>query len=171
MLGKRLSKKSGRLVSLKKLNNGLAIGLVVFLSVFGSLVSLSSANTYACEPDPAEPLKCFCESVDGQLSTEADAVRDICETNETDQADPNEGLLGENGIVKRVINLLTWLTGGLAVIYVIAGGFKFMTSGGNSDSVASARKMILYALVGIAVVILSNVIISFVIGLVNNANR
>jgi hypothetical protein len=95
---------------------------------------------------------------------------DICDTSDFERNDESQGLLGEEGIVKRVLDLMTWLTGLLAVIYVLIGGFKFITSGGDADSVASAKKMIIFALAGVVVVILSNVIISFVIGLVNSAN-
>jgi len=130
-----------------------------------------------CDPDPANPLKCFCEEVrtdidnavkSGKVSKEN---KDICQLNDIDQDRASkEGLLAENGIIKKVFNLLSWITGLLAAVYLIVGGAKIITSGGNSDKVTSGRKMIIYALVGIAVVISSNLIINFVIGLVNDAS-
>jgi hypothetical protein len=150
--------------------------IFVSMTLLATLLNVglvNSGDSFACTPDPSDPLKCFCEEVrggeDGAIVEEG-GDSDVCDISDNERNDDKKGLLGEEGIVKRVLNLMTWLTGLLAVIYVLIGGFKFITSGGDADSVASARKMILFALAGVAVVILSNVIISFVIGLVNVAS-
>lgn len=151
---------------------GLLLGLLTLLA--SPIFVGSTAFAADCVEDPAEPLKCFCEEVGGTLSSKDKdgSTNDVCENNETDVRNPEtEGLLGSNGIIKKVLNLITWLVGGLAVIYIIIGGLKIATGGGSGDSVKSGKNMIVYALVGIAVTILSNVIINFVLGIVNNANK
>jgi hypothetical protein len=47
---------------------------------------------------------------------------------------------------------------------IIIGGFKYVVSGGSDSAVASAKNTILYALVGIIVVAVSQLIIHLVLG-------
>lgn len=164
---------------LKTLFRVSRLAMIMVLVVGASLLGPNRASAAVdCDPDPAIPLKCFCEEArDNDIYKNADVAPDktgktICQLNDTD-TDPasDEGLLSKNGIVHKVFNLLSWLTGLLAAVYLIIGGAKIITSRGSSDSVASGRKMIIFALVGIVVVISSNLIINFVIGLVNNASK
>lgn len=151
-----------------------AVAAVMVFAVASVLAPLkvSAATATTCEPDPANPLKCFCEEVNRDIGGASQDSKKICKINDTENASGSQkGLLGENGIVKKVLNLLSWITGFLAAVYLIVGGFKIITSGGDSDSVASGRKMIIYAMVGVLVVISSNLIINLVIGAVNNAGK
>src|SRR5438876_5244694 len=51
--------------------------------------------------------------------------------------------------VIKVINILLYLAGILAVIFVIWGGYLYITSGGNEESAAKGRKALMYALIGL----------------------
>ena len=64
-------------------------------------------------------------------------------------------------ILKFVINILSVIVGFTAVIMVIVAGFKFMTSGGNSNSISSARSTLVYALIGLALVAIARIIVRF----------
>ena len=66
-----------------------------------------------------------------------------------------------NNIIHTVINLLSALVGIVAVIMIIVGGFRYITSGGNDTSVTSAKNTILYAIIGLVVVALAQVIVRF----------
>lgn len=66
-------------------------------------------------------------------------------------------------IVSQVINLLSLAVGVVAVIMIIVGGFKYITSGGDSGNVTGAKNTILYAVVGLIVVALAQVIVRFVV--------
>lgn len=66
-------------------------------------------------------------------------------------------------IVSQVINILSLGVGVVAVIMIILGGFRYITSGGDSGNVTSAKNTILYAVVGLVVVALAQVIVRFVI--------
>lgn len=72
-----------------------------------------------------------------------------------------------NNIVALIINILSWLVGVISVIMVIWGGFKYITSGGDSNKVTSAKNTILYALIGLVIVVLAQVIVIFVINQVS----
>ena len=67
-------------------------------------------------------------------------------------------------IINTVITLLSWIIGVIAVIMIIYGGFKFVTSAGDSGKVTSARSTIIYALIGLVIVALAQTIVKFVIG-------
>jgi hypothetical protein len=69
-----------------------------------------------------------------------------------------------NTIINTVINLLSWIIGVIAVIMIIYGGFKFVTSAGDSGKVTSARSTIIYALIGLVVVAFAQTIVKFVLG-------
>jgi hypothetical protein len=47
------------------------------------------------------------------------------------------------------------------VVMIIFGGITMITSAGNPEAVANARKRIIYSVVGVAVVALAWLIISF----------
>jgi len=63
-------------------------------------------------------------------------------------------------LMANVINLALLLAGGIAVILIIWGGYGYLTSFGNDEKAANAKKVITWALIGLAVIILSKVIIS-----------
>ena len=68
-----------------------------------------------------------------------------------------------------IINLLLGITGLIAVAFLIIGGFRYMTSAGNSEVAESAKSIIFNAIIGLAVVILSYIIVTVIINaLVSN---
>jgi hypothetical protein len=66
-------------------------------------------------------------------------------------------------LITTVINILSVLTGALAVIMIIIAGFRYVTSGGSDAGVAAAKKTLMYALIGLVVVSLAQVIVHFVL--------
>lgn len=71
-----------------------------------------------------------------------------------------------------VTNALQWAIGviGLvAAIFVVYGGITYSTSGGDPGKVQKAKQMILYALIGLAIVALSELIVSFVAGILTSS--
>ncbi|MGI9027281.1 MAG: pilin [Candidatus Saccharimonadales bacterium] len=80
---------------------------------------------------------------------------------EADSERPTKSL---NNLVAQIINVLSIIVGVVAVIMVIIGGFKFVTSGGDSGKVASARNNVLFAIIGLVIVALAQFLIRFVTG-------
>jgi hypothetical protein len=68
-----------------------------------------------------------------------------------------------NHIIKVATDIVALVTGLAAVIIIIVGGLTMVTSAGNAEAVANSRKRITYAIVGLAIVSLAWVIISFTI--------
>jgi hypothetical protein len=69
-----------------------------------------------------------------------------------------------NDLIRQIVNILSVIVGIAAVIMIIVGGFRYITSGGNDASVTSAKNTILYAIIGLIVVALSQLIVRFVLG-------
>ncbi|HSX32553.1 MAG TPA: hypothetical protein VLF43_04770 [Candidatus Saccharimonadales bacterium] len=70
-----------------------------------------------------------------------------------------------NATLKIVINTLSVLIGVAAVVALMVGGLKYITSAGDSGKLGSAKNTIIFAMVGIAVVVLSQTIVHFVLHL------
>ncbi len=66
-------------------------------------------------------------------------------------------------LAKDFVNIMLFAVGILAVIMIIWGGIRYVLSGGDSGAVSSAKKTILYAVVGLIVAILAYAIVNFVI--------
>ena len=71
-----------------------------------------------------------------------------------------------NKFLKRLINIISAIIGVVAVIMIIFGGFRYVTSGGNDSSVTSAKNTILYAIIGLIIVALAQLLVRFVLNLV-----
>jgi len=67
-------------------------------------------------------------------------------------------------LILRVVNYILGFLGLLSVIMIIYGGFTYVTSTGYDEAIGKAKKIIMYALVGIIIVLLSFVIVRAVLG-------
>ncbi len=67
-------------------------------------------------------------------------------------------------VVEGALNLLTFVAGMATVVMVIIAGVKYVTSQGDSAAIGNAKATLLYALVGIVIVLLSQTIIFFFVG-------
>ncbi len=73
------------------------------------------------------------------------------------------GQTGVNSTIKLVINLMSLAVGVVSVVMIIIGGFKYITSQGESSNTASAKNTILYALIGLVIVAMAQIIVKFVL--------
>lgn len=71
---------------------------------------------------------------------------------------------GSTPIFTQVVNIMLFLVGAIAVIMLIYGGIRYVTSGGAQDQVTAAKNTIMYAIIGIIVAILAYALVNFVIG-------
>ncbi len=74
-----------------------------------------------------------------------------------------------NNMVHTVVNLMSAVVGIVAVIMIIVGGFRYITSGGNDTSVTAAKNTILYAIIGLVVVALAQIIVRFTLSKLTNS--
>ena len=68
-----------------------------------------------------------------------------------------------NNTVENLVRILSVVVGIIAVIMIIVGGFHYITSGGDSNKVSTAKNTIIYAIIGLVIAVLAQVIVGFVI--------
>ena len=68
-----------------------------------------------------------------------------------------------NKVIQQVINILSIIVGVIAVIMIIIGGLRYITSGGDSNNISGAKNTIIYAVIGLVVVAMAQVIVRFVL--------
>jgi hypothetical protein len=71
-------------------------------------------------------------------------------------------------LVNQVIDIFSWIVGIVSVLAIIYGGFRYITSGGDASGVSAAKNTILYAIVGLVIVAIAQLIVKFVIGSLEN---
>lgn len=107
------------------------------------------------------------------FAAEANIENSLCAGANLDVTDPNcdGGNAGQtvNDIIATVINIFSIIVGVIAVIMIIIGGIKYITSGGDSNNISSAKTTIIYAIIGLVVVALAQVIVRFVLERVSQA--
>jgi uncharacterized membrane protein len=66
-------------------------------------------------------------------------------------------------ILTLVLNFISAIAGLIAVFAVILGGFRYITSNGNSEKTNQAKDTILYAVIGLVIVAIAQIIVKFVL--------
>ena len=66
-----------------------------------------------------------------------------------------------------IIQALMVIVAYVTIFFIIKGGFGYMTSAGSSDGMASARKTITNAVIGLVIAILAASIVNAVAGVIN----
>lgn len=125
--------------------------VIAAVMVLGVAVLVPSGNALA---QAGEGEGGSSENQGGAANTIQDAVNDIGGDTETRTV---------TGIVKVIINVLLYFIGALSVIMIIFGGFKYVTSAGDSNGVSSAKSTIMYAVIGLIVSVLAFTLVNFVL--------
>ena len=115
----------------------VALGFIFGIVAMGSIVPLSSV---------------YADSADSKDAVCAGAGVDC---------DKTDTAISDN--VKSALRVFQIIIGVLAIFYMVYAGMKFITSSGSSDGVKTAKNTILYASIGLIIVILSEGIIQFVL--------
>jgi hypothetical protein len=74
----------------------------------------------------------------------------------------NEGDIRE--LTKTILNFFLGFLGFVATIMVIYGGGLYVVSAGNDESVGKAKKILLYAVIGIIIILISFALINTILG-------
>jgi len=89
---------------------------------------------------------------------------DLMTTTGLSDKDPREMIAG-------FIRIALGFLGILAVSIIMLAGFKWMVSGGNEESVATAKSMMFNGIVGLIIILVSMSLASFVINSILNATQ
>jgi hypothetical protein len=70
----------------------------------------------------------------------------------------------DGSTISTAFNILFGIIGGITLLFVVLGGFHYITSGGNPQSTAKAKDTILYALIGLTITVAATAIVNFLFG-------
>jgi len=89
----------------------------------------------------------------------------VCETlgSNADCTDTPDDSVSINSVISTLITILSFIVGLVAVIMIIVAGFKYTTAGGDSNKITSAKNTLIYALIGVAIAALAQVLVRFVL--------
>ena len=76
---------------------------------------------------------------------------------------PNQGGFDLTG----VLNVVYGIAGVLAVVYIVVAGIQYTTSNGDPQKASKALRMIIFALVGLVIVVTAMLLTNFVLGEAN----
>lgn len=92
-----------------------------------------------------------------------DVFDDACKSSNNNPAVCGGSGSGVFSIIKTVIQVLLMVGGIVAVIMIIIGGIRYVTSAGDQTDVKAAKDTILYAVIGLAVTMMAYAIVTWVI--------
>lgn len=127
------------------------------------IVAISAALMFALMP-VAAPVAVYAQDIKSNLECGADLKID----NSGGCGSTNAGTAKIQNIITDVINIFSVVVGIVAVIMIIVGGFKYITSGGDSGNITGAKNTILYAVIGLVIVALAQFFVQFILDKVNN---
>lgn len=68
-----------------------------------------------------------------------------------------------NTIIGRVINAVLGIIGSLALLMFVYGGITWMTSSGSPEKIKKGRDIIIWSVIGLAIIFFSYALVNFVI--------
>ena len=114
----------------------------------------------------------FSFSAYGMVS--ANTIDEVCGgiggTVGTSGCDPTASQGGQSlpELAALIINILSWVVGAVAVIMLIFAGFRYVTSGGDENAVKGAKNTVIYAVIGLVIVVLSQIFVNLVLNQANS---
>lgn len=127
--------------------------LTLMMSLSFAVPLAATSVVSAAVGDTADIKNNLCQ---GAVNLKVDAAGNCVTDITTDESSFNKTLA-------KIINIISIIVGVVAVIMIIYGGFRYITSGGTSEKVTTAKNTILYGLIGLIIVALAQVIVKFVL--------
>lgn len=116
---------------MSKLIIGFCMMLFVFVGITAPPVHAVDVSQEVC-------------NIDGTAKAESPYCRDS-------DLNGKNPIFGPDGLMTRIIELLSIIVGVAAVIGIMLAGLKFITGGNNPQEIAAARSILIYAVVGLIV--------------------
>jgi hypothetical protein len=117
--------------------------------------AVSGALLFFATPALAQPLYTGTTSSDQACAT----LRSL----NPDNVGCNAAEGGVNKVIRLALHLLSIVAGAIAVIMIIVSGFKYITAQGDPNQISSAKSALIYAIVGLVVVVFAQMIVEFVL--------
>lgn len=126
------------------------------------IATLSLSVLFVMPAMPLAMVHAQADCLDSNGGTIAECIGSGADKTDPDAADI-DATERVNTTIKLVINVFSLVVGVISVIMIIVGGLKYITSGGESSNITGAKNTILYAIIGLVVVALAQVVVKFVL--------
>ncbi|HSW81723.1 MAG TPA: pilin [Candidatus Saccharimonas sp.] len=125
----------------------ISAAIITFVALLGSVPAVRASGLTNGVTIASSPKDSLCQGSGGT-------------TNGTSCTDTGPTV---NSVIGVIANTLTFVTGAIAVVMIVVGGIRYVTSGGEEKSIKAAKNTILYAIVGLIVAIAAYAIVNFVL--------
>lgn len=142
---------------LQKLKSKLLIVASLFMLLLPALVPVAAS---------ADGSTCATQGTSVQLcqSLCSGSNFDVTGNGSADQCSAQTSGSSVNNLLIKIVNIASAVVGVIAVIMIIIGGLRYITSGGDTNKVSGAKNTLLYAIIGLVIVALAQLIVHFVLG-------
>ena len=133
---------------------------LAFIALVLSAVAISDTAVSVCVPvaDAAVITDSDCNLTPAQIEKGVQCRKDDL------NAIRNAPISGVKNLgIGAISNYLMGLVGGLALLYLIYGGIRYMTAGDDLEHIAGAKRTMLYSVVGLVITLLAYVIVTQVL--------
>jgi Cys-rich repeat protein len=159
------------------------LSLVLSFSVFQTTLAVP----YECAIDSDCPSGQFC---DASKTWECAPRQGSGGTNTGNTITCPEGTVSKNGVcvpnggpgapgsfakidtlgqlIKTVLQYLLYLAGAIAVIFIVVGGYQYITAAGNEESAEKGKKTLINALIGLIAIVMAFAIVQIVTNTLTN---
>ncbi|HEY5668310.1 MAG TPA: hypothetical protein VIR03_04050 [Candidatus Saccharimonadales bacterium] len=102
------------------------------------------------------------------VAAQTNVFNDVCSapgsnTSAACQTSHSDPLTGPSGIITKATQILGYITGVVSILLILVAAAMYVTSGGDSGKIQSAKSTLTYAIVGLVVVVLAQSIVVFVL--------
>jgi predicted signal transduction protein with EAL and GGDEF domain len=70
---------------------------------------------------------------------------------------------GSTATIDKILSIVFAFSGSIAVLIIVIGGFRYIVARGDPSATAAAKNTIIYALVGLVIVMAAYSIVTFVV--------
>lgn len=139
-----------------------------FFAVLGLAFLLTipiGATVSAEDPAPPPPNTTEADKTFQACQDPAISNAPICQgaSGPKDPVSTASSLYGPDGIITKIVKLLSQVIGFVAVIMIMFGGLKYVMSQGDPANTKTAKDTILYAVIGLVVAIVGQSIVALVL--------
>lgn len=80
-----------------------------------------------------------------------------------------DGAAQTESFIKNIVKTLVSLAGAVAVVFIVIGGYHYITSSGHPEKLDKAKKTLLYSGLGLVIVLAAYTIVDFVAGIAKSS--
>ena len=72
-------------------------------------------------------------------------------------------IAANQSLIQTILDIVFSIIGAISLLMIVLSGFKYVTSGGNSEKASNAKNTLLYSLIGLAISVFAFVIVNFIL--------